>query len=81
VKPQEHFSEATRLAAQAEAKSREPNQPFDPAPWLKAQTHALLALCGEMTALRKALAPTPADAVPERGERVWESTLPGEEGE
>jgi hypothetical protein len=59
VKPKEHFSEATRLAAQAEAKSREPNQPFDPAPWLKAQTHALLALCGEMAALREMLTPPP----------------------
>jgi hypothetical protein len=48
VKPQEHVSEATRLAAQAEAKSREPNQPFDPAPWLKAQTHALLAIAGDV---------------------------------
>jgi hypothetical protein len=50
VKPQEHYSEATRLAAQAEAEQREPNQPFNPEPWLKAQVHALLAIAGDVQA-------------------------------
>lgn len=50
MKPQEHYNEAQRLAVVAERVSRQPNQPFDPAPWLKAQTHALLAIAGDVRA-------------------------------
>jgi hypothetical protein len=50
VRPQEHYSEAQRLASKAEAERRAPGQPFNPEPWLKAQVHATLALYGLIAA-------------------------------
>jgi hypothetical protein len=44
MKPAEHYSEALRLAVTAEARRRQPHQPFDMEPWLKALVHATLAL-------------------------------------
>jgi hypothetical protein len=58
MNPQEHHSEARRLVSDAEAKRREPNQQFNPEPWLKAQTHALLAVYGQLEEIRTLLTPS-----------------------
>jgi hypothetical protein len=73
VRAEEHFSEAKRIASDAESKQREPGQQFNPEPWLKAQTHALLALCGQLDEIRSLL--TPAEVV---ATQHFDEPLPGE---
>lgn len=67
MRPQEHLSEASRIAAAAEAKSREPNQQpgFDIAPWLKAHVHATIALAASVEGLREVMTAPRKWVVPE----------------
>lgn len=75
MKPEEHHSEARRLIRRAESKRREPNQPFDLEPWLKAQTHATLALYGLLEEIRDLLAPPETEIA-----QTFSGPLPGEAG-
>ena len=75
MNPREHHREAKRLAQKAESKRREPHQQFDIEPWLKAQTHATIALCGVLEEIRDLLAPPEVELA-----QTFGGQLPGEAG-